>query len=226
MLKSPADCFPAVDRVLDSCFQLLSLSFMTIGQNNTAPAAYALTSTIKRLLDHLAEVDLFSAKDLESITQTLGQLVRNVKNASTDTSPYLVTLLTNRLETCKRALDSLCKRLERLQEPLPEVHEKLVSILRSISSANTRSKVTRGSDRLRTYTFVLMLSQFSSSDVRGLRDQLKEISAQFKSGAYKTSEGEHPAGSEEVDALLRKCLLWADIVLERYISLRLSIRYR
>ncbi|KAL2757969.1 hypothetical protein ACRALDRAFT_2098157 [Sodiomyces alcalophilus JCM 7366] len=185
-----------VDRVLDSCFQLLSLSFMTIGQNNTAPAAYALTSSIKRLLDHLAEVDLFSAKDLESITETLNQLVRNVQNASTDTSPYLITLLTNRLETCKRALDSLCKRLDRLQEPLPQVHEKLISILRSISSTNTRPK-------------------FSSSDVKSLRDQLEEISANFRSGAYKTPEGKYPAGSEEVDTLLRKCLLWADIVLER-----------
>ncbi|ROT41520.1 hypothetical protein SODALDRAFT_270443 [Sodiomyces alkalinus F11] len=185
-----------VDRVLDSCFQLLSLSFMTIGQNNTAPAAYALTSTIKRLLDHLAEVDLFSAKDLESITETLNLLVRNVERAPADTSPYLITLLTNRLETCKRALASLCKRLDRLQEPLPQVHEKLISILRSISAANTRSK-------------------FSSSDVKNLRDQLKEISANFRSGAYKTPEGEYPAGSEEIDALLRKCLLWADIVLER-----------
>lgn len=114
---------------------------MTIGQNNSAPAAYALTSTIKRLLDHLTEVDLYSAKDLESIMDTLDQLSRNVKNAPADTSPYLVTLLTNRLDLCKRSVANLCKRLERLGEPLPEVHEKCISILRSMSLANTRSKV-------------------------------------------------------------------------------------
>lgn len=185
-----------VDRVLDSCFQLLSLSFMTIGQNNSAPAAYALTSTIKRLLDHLTEVDLYSAKDLESIMDTLDQLGRNVKNAPADTSPYLVTLLTNRLDLCKRSVANLCKRLERLGEPLPEVHEKCISILRSMSLANTRSK-------------------FSSSEVKALRDQLLRVSDKFKNGAYLTPEGEYPPGSDEVDTLLRKILLWSDIVLER-----------
>ena len=63
-----------VDRVLDSCFQLISLFFMTIGRNNEAPAAYALTSTIKRLLDHLTEVGLYSAKDLDHISATLQNL--------------------------------------------------------------------------------------------------------------------------------------------------------
>ncbi|CRK24457.1 hypothetical protein BN1723_018153 [Verticillium longisporum] len=126
-----------VDRVLDSCFQLLSLCFMTIGQNNSAPAAYALTATIKRLLDHLTEVDLFSAKDLESISETLNQLSRNIKHSSEYSSPYLITLLMNRLDLCKRSLASLQKRLSRLEDPLPSVHEKLISILRSISLANT-----------------------------------------------------------------------------------------
>lgn len=130
-----------VDRVLDSCFQLLSLCFMTIGQNNSAPAAYALTATIKRLLDHLTEVDLFSAKDLESISETLNQLSRNIKHSSEYSSPYLITLLMNRLDLCKRSLASLQKRLSRLEDPLPNVHEKLISILRSISLANTRTKV-------------------------------------------------------------------------------------
>jgi hypothetical protein len=130
-----------VDRVLDSCFLLLSLSFMTIGQNNTAPAAYALTVTTERLLDHLAEVDLFSAKDLESLEETLTTLTRNVKNAAAEQSPYLVTLLLNRLDSCKKSLVKLQKRLEKYEKPLPKVHETLISILRSISWANTRSKV-------------------------------------------------------------------------------------
>ena len=36
-----------VDKVLDDCFQLISLSFMTIGRNKEAPAVYATLSTIK-----------------------------------------------------------------------------------------------------------------------------------------------------------------------------------
>lgn len=135
----------SVDKVMDSCFQLLSLSFMTIGQNKSAPAAYALTATIEKLLDHLAEVDLFSAKDLESISETVTNLSRNVKTAAADdtddTSPNLIALLQARLERCRKLLGNLQKRLDRYEEPLAQVHEKLISILRSISLANTRSKV-------------------------------------------------------------------------------------
>src|SRR5689334_19283435 len=70
-----------VDKVLESCFQLISLFFMTIGRTSEAPAAYSLTSTIKRLLDHLTEAGLFCAKDLESMSQTIGKLTSVMKNA-------------------------------------------------------------------------------------------------------------------------------------------------
>jgi hypothetical protein len=140
----------AVDRVLDGCFQLLSLFFMTIGKNNEAPAAYALTSTIKLLLEHLLEVDLYSSKDLEHVTHTLDRLRGIVKNAETDSSysPKLITLLSNRLSVCQELLDQLLVRLGRLTHHLPTIHEKLISILRSISLANTRTKVSSGFPRL------------------------------------------------------------------------------
>jgi hypothetical protein len=133
----------AVDRVLDGCFQLLSLFFMTIGKNNEAPAAYALTSTIKLLLQHLLEVNLYSSKDLDHIMHTLERLRGIVKTAETDSSysPKLITLLSNRLIVCQGLLDQLLGRLGRLTHDLPAIHEKLISILRSISLANTRTKV-------------------------------------------------------------------------------------
>ena len=128
---------------MEGCFQLLSLFFMTIGKNNEAPAAYALTSTIKLLLQHLLEVDLYSKKDLEHVTHTLERLRRIVKKAETDSSysPKLITLLSNRLDVCQGLLDQLLERLGRLTHDLPAIHEKLISILRSISLANTRTKV-------------------------------------------------------------------------------------
>lgn len=130
-----------VDKVLDSCFQLLSLFFMTIGRTSEAPAAYTLTSTIKRLLDHLTEADLFSAKDLDSMSKTLDRLSVTVKNAGSKHSPHLIELLSDRVDRCKTALSNLRRRLDRLGDTLPSVHEKLVSILRSMSLANTRSRV-------------------------------------------------------------------------------------
>jgi hypothetical protein len=126
---------------LDGCFQLLSLFFMTIGRNNEAPAAYALTSTIKRLLDHLTEVDLYSEKDLTHCSHTLAKLREIVKTAESHYSPKLVTLLSNRIELCQASLTNLQNRLDRLGGDLPTVHEKLISILRSISLANTKAKV-------------------------------------------------------------------------------------
>ena len=114
---------------------------MTIGRNNEAPAAYALTSTIKRLLDHLIEVDLYSAKDLDHVSGTIQNLRQIVRNAEASYSPKLLTLLSNRLDVCQSLLTNLLVRLGRLEDGLPAIHEKLISILRSISLANTRSKV-------------------------------------------------------------------------------------
>ncbi|KAF6839428.1 hypothetical protein CPLU01_01848 [Colletotrichum plurivorum] len=185
-----------VDRVLESCFQLLSLFFMTIGRNNEAPAAYALTSTIRRLLDHLTEVDLFSSKDLESISHTVTKLAHNVKSTENEYSPYLITLLSNRLELCDKSLAHLQKRLDRFEDPLPKTYEKLISILRSMSLANTRSK-------------------FSASEVQKLQTQLRDIDETRKDGKFVSPEGNVPAGSDEVSELLEKCLKWSDIVLER-----------
>ena len=130
-----------VDRVLDGCFQLLSLFFMTIGRNNEAPAAYALTSTIKRLLDHLTEVDLYSAKDLTHISHTLENLREIVRTADGSYSEKLITLLSNRIAICQTSLSNLQHRLDRLGGDLPRIHERLISILRSISLANTKTKV-------------------------------------------------------------------------------------
>lgn len=132
-----------VDRVLEGCFQLISLFFMTIGKNNEAPAAYALTSTIRRLLDHLTEVQLYSAKDLAHVAHTIENLSEIVSNSHGKYSPKLVTLLANRLDVCRELCSNLQQRLERLDPGLTEIHEKIISILRSISAANTKAKVQR-----------------------------------------------------------------------------------
>jgi DNA repair ATPase RecN len=124
---------------VDSCFQLLSLFFMTIGRNNEAPAAYALTSTIKRLLDHLTEADLFSEKDIASMGHTLDRLTENMRKHPTD--KYLETLLSKRIERCQESLENLKKRLQDYAEPILATHEKLVSILRQMAAINTKSKV-------------------------------------------------------------------------------------
>lgn len=131
---------------MEGCFQLLSLFYLTIGRNNEIPANYALTSTIKRLLDHLTEADLYSAKDLGSIKATLANLSLSISQAKTrdnktENYPYLLELLSKRVEKCQATLENLVKRLGRIGEPLLATHEKLISLIRCISLANTKAKV-------------------------------------------------------------------------------------
>ncbi|KYK60597.1 hypothetical protein DCS_01734 [Drechmeria coniospora] len=189
-----------VDKVMESCFQLLSLFYLTIGRNKEAPAAVALTSTIKRLLDHLTESDLYSAKDLESINSSLAKLSRSINEAKeeedTEATPYLLALLTKRVELCKSMLASLQQRLERIGEPLLVMHEKMISILRQVSLANTKTK-------------------FSTTEVQRLRKQLVEIGEQRKGGKFTSEDGTEPPGGPEICDLYSRCLKWSDLVLER-----------
>lgn len=185
-----------LDKVMDSCFQLLSLFFMTIGRTGEAPAAYALTSTIKRLLDHLTEANLFSGKDLESMSKTLDQLSSQVNDSDDRHSPYLVKLLSRRVELCQSSLARLQKKLDSFDDTLVAVHEKLISIIRSMALANTKSK-------------------FNQHEVEKLKAQLQEIGAQRVDGKFQTEDGQAAKGSDEISELIDRVLDWSDIVLER-----------
>ncbi|KAK0708791.1 hypothetical protein B0T21DRAFT_298364 [Apiosordaria backusii] len=185
-----------LDKVLESCFQLISLFFMTIGRTTDVPAAYALTSTVKRLLDHLTEAGLFSPKDLDSLSDTLGRLDGILKNGNAQHSPYLVELLSKREELCKKMLAKLREKLEELDKPLQTVYERLISIMRSMSLANTKKK-------------------FATSEVQKLQAKLKEIDESRVDGKFVDEEGNVLRGSDQVSTLLARCLRWSDIVLER-----------
>ncbi|AEO57080.1 hypothetical protein MYCTH_2058974 [Thermothelomyces thermophilus ATCC 42464] len=185
-----------LDKVLESCLQLISLFFMTIGRTSEVPAAYALTSTIKRLLDHLTEARLFSAKDLTSISNTLDRLEGILANDEPHHSPYLAELLAHRCARCKSTLAKLREQLDQLDEPVQVVWERLISILRSMSLANTKSK-------------------FSTTEVLKLKAKLREIEESMVDGKFLGEDGQELRGSEAVAELLRRCLAWSDIVLER-----------
>ncbi|KAH0543810.1 hypothetical protein FGG08_001849 [Glutinoglossum americanum] len=187
-----------VDRVLDDCFQLISLFFMTIGRIHDVPAVYATSSTIKRLLDHLAEAaPMFSEKDLESISRTIGQMSDIIQRGKDNYSPQLVILLEVRLEVCRAQLSRLHDHLSNLSPELAPVHEQLISILRSIAAANTRTK-------------------FPTAEVKGFQSQLKDIEDSKVDGNFVTADGAIPAGQQILDELLSRCQKWADTVLDRH----------
>ncbi|KAJ9619646.1 hypothetical protein H2203_008427 [Taxawa tesnikishii (nom. ined.)] len=129
-----------VDTVLDDCFQLISLFFLTIGRNQEAPAVYSAVSTVKRLLDHLKEAGFFLPQDLESIAYNLKKWRESVQRGKSDHSPHLMTLLEARIDVCDATLNELQTHLSQLDPDTMGTYEKLVSILRSLSACNTRSK--------------------------------------------------------------------------------------
>lgn len=130
-----------LDSALDDCFQLISLFFLTIGRNHEVPAIYSAVSTVKRLLDHLKEAGFYSPKDLEGIAQHMEEWKASIERSKDSHSPHLVTLLEARIELCQTTLKELRAHLSRLDPEMLGTYEKLVSILRTLSACNTRSKV-------------------------------------------------------------------------------------
>ncbi|KAI4281043.1 MAG: hypothetical protein L6R35_005761 [Caloplaca aegaea] len=185
-----------VDYILDECFQLISLFFLTIGRNNEAPAVYSMTSTIKRLLDHLKEAAFYSPKDLESISQKLDSMEEIIKLGKATQSPHLLKFLENRLNRCRHILAELQSSLADLSPQLIPVYERLVSILRSISAANTRQK-------------------FPTAEVQSFQDQLREVQTTMVDGKFLADDGTAPAGQHVATELLHRCLKWSELVLAR-----------
>ncbi|SPN97522.1 related to UPF0662 protein C30C2.08 [Cephalotrichum gorgonifer] len=181
--------------VIDSCFRILSLCFLTIGRNNEAPAVYSPTTTILRLLYHLAECDLYSAHDLEALTETLDKLSTTVTRDTKCPRPYS-DLLARRIELCRTSVGTLQERLSRLEQPLPDVYERLISLLRTVSRANTRPTV-------------------SMSEIGELRQKIQAIASERKNGLFVAKDGSVPAGNDIVNGLLERCLHWSELSLER-----------
>ncbi|KAF2704828.1 hypothetical protein K504DRAFT_461083 [Pleomassaria siparia CBS 279.74] len=150
-----------VDTVLDDCFQLISLAYMTIGKNHEAPAVYSFVSTTKRLLDHLKEATFYSPKDLDSIGARLKDCQRYLERGKEAYSPHLLTLLDARIDVCQEVLAELELNLSLLTPDLAPKYDKLVSILRSLSACNTRSN-------------------FPTAEVDDYLEQLKEIDQELK----------------------------------------------
>ena len=65
-------------------------------------------------------------------------------------------------------------------------------------------------------------SQFPASEVQGYRDQLDEINANMIDGKLLGTDSSRSAGQEIVAGLLSRCLLWSEIVLDRYRDLTAS----
>jgi len=205
-----------VDTVLDDCFQLISLSFLTIGKNHEAPAVYSVISTMKRLLDHLKEAAFFSPKDLESISGRLQECRDYCERGKDSYSPHLLTLLDARIEVCQSILSELELSLSHLTPELRPKYDKLVSILRSLSACNTRSKFPTAEvndflEQLKELQASLAAYGIAAYDSSGtMEEQIAEMTEKLKISI------DHPTPAPEaknlIETLLRRCFLWVEII--------------
>lgn len=157
-----------VDSVLDDVFQLLSLSFLTVGLKNSAPATYASLSTVQRLLEHLNESNVFTQHDLRPIRERLLEISKIVENSSyknetggdnletiddrlpeTDRKFYEERnknkieedlLLRAKLQHCLDEYHSTESKVEEIDPNLTSIMEKLFEIRRGLLSLAASSK--------------------------------------------------------------------------------------
>ena len=190
-----------VDAVLDDCLQLISLFFMAVGRNTEAPALYSMTSNITRLCNHLKEAAFYSARDLDSIGDTLNTMKQTVGKDPEKYSPYLVTRIQYRIEVCEKLLQDLRDFISNISPTMTPSWDKLVSILRALAALNTRSK-------------------WNQKDLDDLKKQLYELKAELAStletNGNGNGNGEVSGGRERVVPLLERCLLFTDLIQERY----------
>ncbi|RYN22806.1 hypothetical protein AA0113_g8867 [Alternaria arborescens] len=208
-----------VDYMLDDCFQLISLAYLTVGKNHEPPAVYSYISTIKRLLDHLKEATFYSQKDLEALDKNLQDCRRYVERGREEYSPHLLTLLDARIKVCEETLAELKLNLSELTPELTPKWEKLVSILRSLCGCNARSKFPH--DEVEEY----------SEELNKLDEELKEYGIRAYETEGTTEEKlaemvdkmqlatEHPESAPDaktlIGTLLRRNLLWVTLIKQK-----------
>ena len=97
---------------------------------------YALTSTIIRLLDHLTEAELFTRKDLESLTNTLDRITDMVEHGKTE--PFVDNMIMSRVRRCRTSLNNLKAKVEAIDPVLRPTIDQVVQILRQMAVVATR----------------------------------------------------------------------------------------
>jgi len=208
-----------VDYMLDDCFQLISLAYLTVGKNHEPPAVYSYVSTIKRLLDHLKEATFYSQKDLEGLDKNLQDCRRYVERGREMYSPHLVTLLDARLKVCEEILAELKLTLSELTPELTPKWEKLVSILRSLCGCNARSKFPH--DEVEEYSEELdkLAEELKEYGIRAYETEgsTEEKLAEMLNKMQLAQENPDPAPAANtlVGTLLRRNLLWVTLIKQK-----------
>ncbi|GMM37706.1 Cub1 protein [Saccharomycopsis crataegensis] len=138
-----------VDSIVDENFQLLSLSFMTVGLTKTAPATYASLSTVQRLLEHLVESKVYTKHDLKPIKDRLDEISVIIKeddfhkfgpegSNSNQSFNAEQDLLAQKLKHCVAEYNVVEKNIDEISPELTPYLDELIGLRRLLMALVTR----------------------------------------------------------------------------------------
>ena len=76
------------------------------------------------------------------MSHTLNDMHDTLERGKESYSPHMLTLLEHRIDACRTILRELKASLANMSSDLVPVHERLISIFRSISAASTATRVS------------------------------------------------------------------------------------
>lgn len=164
---------------IHDCFVLISLFYLTVGRNHEPPAAFAILLIIERLIAHLNESGNFSAKDVQPIEAALTELQENITQGKNQHPSIIINGLEFRIHECYDKMKPLKQKLSQISPELAPLHERLVSIRRSIRRCESKT-------------------QFPTREVEDFKRQLEEIEATKAEGKFLAKDGSEPMGSDLV----------------------------
>ncbi|KAJ3549614.1 hypothetical protein NMY22_g811 [Coprinellus aureogranulatus] len=123
-----------LDTTLADVFALLSLFFLTIGKTKDTPAAYSQIASMRQILDHMNESNVYNESDLKPFQKRLAEL-RDIVSRDAEAGKHpkaLTKLLERQLNECDMIVKQLLDSLSVLSPELVPVHQKLISIRRQL----------------------------------------------------------------------------------------------
>ena len=128
------------------------------------------------------------------------------------------------MHACRTSLALLQSELSKVSPKLYPVQAQMISILRSMTAASTRQTV-RVKEIHDDRMLMCVQCQFPCNEVKEFQEQLKQIQASEKDGHFVVADNDEVLpGDEELNELLSRCIHWSEIVLERYVTLKMPRR--
>ncbi|KAJ2914660.1 hypothetical protein MD484_g5763, partial [Candolleomyces efflorescens] len=125
-----------LDTTLADVFALLSLFFLTIGKTKDTPAVYSQIASMRQILNHMNESNVYNESDLVPFRKRLTEL-RDIisRDAEAGKHPKALTkLLERQLNECDAIVKQLFDSLSILSPELVPVHQKLITIRRQLAT--------------------------------------------------------------------------------------------